>query len=139
MNLFNKYFSFKKPDEILQDLLYSESESDNLDKLVLIYKYFDYITGKATQMPSDTNKSKLVKILDIIKKILGFNEKNQQGQGLNILAPNEMLRKLLITLAQPKAQKNSEKLKNEIRHLFYSLYRSKTLTKNIYKSLIDII
>ena len=133
MNLFNKYFSFKKPDEISQDLFYSKSKSDNPDKLVLIHKNFDYITGKATQMPSDTNKRKLVKILDIIKYILDFNEKNQQGQGLNILTPNEMLSRLLITLAQLKAEKNSEKLKNEIRQLLYSLCISKTLTKTSIK------
>ena len=133
MNLFNKYFSFKKPDEMLQDLFYSKSKSDNRDKLVLIYENFDYITGKATQTRSDTNKSKLVKILDIIRKILDFNEKNQQGQVLNILTPNEMLSRLLITLLQLKAEKNSEKLKNKIRQLLYSLYRSKTLTKTSIK------
>ena len=133
MNLFNKYFSFKKPDEISQDLFYSKSKSDNRDKLVLIHKNFDYITGKATQMPSDTNKRKLVKILDIIKYILDFNEKNQQGQGVNILTPNEMLSRLLITLAQLKAEKNSEKPKNEIRQLLYSLCISKTLTKTSIK------
>ena len=133
MNLFNKYFSFKKPDEISQDLFYSKIKSDNRDKLVLIHKNFDYITGKATQMPSDTNKRKLVKILDIIKYILDFNEKNQQGQGLNILTPNEMLTRLLITLAQLKAEKNSEKPKNEIRQLLYSLCISKTLTKTSIK------
>ena len=133
MNLFNKYFSFEKPDEISQDLFYSKSKSDNRDKLVLIHKNFDYITGKATQMPSDTNKRKLVKILDIIKYILDFNEKNQQGQGLNISTPNEMLSRLLITLAQLKAEKNSEKPKNEIRQLLYSLCISKTLTKTSIK------
>ena len=50
-----------------------------------------------------------------------------------------MLSRLPITLAQLKAGNNSEKLKNEIRQLLYSLYRSKKLTKHLYKSLIDII
>ena len=50
-----------------------------------------------------------------------------------------MLSILPITLAQLKAGINSEKLKNEIRQLLYSLYRSKKLTATIYKSLIDII
>ena len=47
--------------------------------------------------------------------------------------------RLPITLAQLNAGNNSEKLKNEIRQLLYSLYRSKKLTKNVYKSLVDII
>ena len=38
-----------------------------------------------------------------------------------------------------KKEKDSEKLKNEIRKLLYSLSRSKKLTKQLYKSLIDII
>ena len=50
-----------------------------------------------------------------------------------------MLSRLPISLAQLNAGYTSEKLKNEIRQLLYSLYRSKKLTKQIYKSLIDII
>ena len=50
-----------------------------------------------------------------------------------------MLRRLPIYLAQIKAGNNSEELKDEIKRLFYSVYKSKKLTKNIYKSSIDII
>ena len=50
-----------------------------------------------------------------------------------------MLNRLPISLAKLNAGNNSEKLKNEIRQLLYSLYRSKRLTNSIYKSLIDII
>ena len=62
-----------------------------------------------------------------------------KGSGLKILTPNQMLSRLPISLAQLKAGNNSEKRKNEIRQLLYSLYRSKKLTKNVYKSLFDII
>ena len=79
------------------------------------------------------------KITDIVEKILEFNNKIQSGQGLNILTPSQMLSRLPISLAQLKAENDSEKLKNEISQLLYSLYRSKKLTKNIYKSLVDII
>ena len=51
--------------------------------------------------------------------------RNQQGQGLKILTPYQMLSRLPIILAQLKAENNSQKLINEIRHLLYSLYRSK--------------
>ena len=50
-----------------------------------------------------------------------------------------MLSRLPISLAQLKAGNNSEKLKNETRQMLYSLYRSKNLTKNVYKSLNSII
>ena len=49
--------------------------------------------------------------------------RNQQGKGLKILTLNQMLSRLPISLAQLKAGNNSEKLKNEIRQLLYSLYR----------------
>ena len=50
-----------------------------------------------------------------------------------------MLTRSPISLAQLKTGNNCEKLKNDIRQLLYSLYRSQKLTKQIYKSLIDII
>ena len=40
-----------------------------------------------------------------------------------------MLSRLLITLVQLKAENNSGKLKNEIRQLLHSLYRSKKTFK----------
>ena len=72
-------------------------------------------------------------------QILKYNQQNKQGEGFKILTPRQMLSRLPISLAQLKAGNNSEKLKNEIRQLLYSLCRSKKLTKQIYKSLIDII
>ena len=50
-----------------------------------------------------------------------------------------MLNRLPISLAQLNAGNNSEKLKNEIRQILYSLYKSKKLTKQIYKSFVYII
>ena len=44
-----------------------------------------------------------------------------------------MLNRLPIALAQLQAGNNSNKLKNEIRQLLYSLYCSKKMTKQIYK------
>ena len=82
---------------------------------------------------------KMNKIADIVERILYFNNENQEGSGLKILTTNQMLSRLPITLAQLKAGNNSEKFKNEIRQLLYSLYRSKKLTKTIYNNLIIII
>ena len=50
-----------------------------------------------------------------------------------------MLSRLPITFPQLNTGSNSEKHKNGIRQLLYSLYRSKKLTKQLYKSLIYII
>ena len=84
---------------------------------------------KETENPNET--------VDTVESILDFN-RQEQGQGLKTLTPNQMLSRLSISLAQLKAGNNSEKLKNEIKQLLYSLYRLKQLTKNISKSFIDI-
>ena len=76
-------------------------------------------------------------IKDIVELILYFNNEDQEGSGLKILTPSQMLSRLPITLAQLKAGNNPEKLKNEIRQLLSSLYRSNKLTKTIYKNLIN--
>ena len=57
------------------------------------------------------------------------DEENQEGQGLKLLTPDQMLSRSPISLAQLKAGNNSKKLKNEIMQLLYSLHRSKKLTK----------
>ena len=79
-------------------------------------------------------------IVNIVKKIVKFNKQNlQKGHQTKILTPNQMLNRLPIFLAQLQAGNNSNKLKNEIRQLLYSLYCSKNMTEQVYKSLIGII
>ena len=74
-----------------------------------------------TNMSEEEKKpEKPNEIVNIVEDILEFNRK-QQGQVLKILTPNQMLNRLPISLAQLKAGNNSEKLKNEIRQLLYSL------------------
>ena len=59
------------------------------------------------------------------------DEESQEGKGLKILTPNQMLKRLPIALAQVKAGNNSKSLLNEIRQIVYSLYRSKEITKKV--------
>ena len=54
-------------------------------------------------------------IIDIVVQILDFNKQKQQGQGLKILTPQQMLSRLSVSLVQLKVGNNSEKSKNEIR------------------------
>ena len=67
-------------------------------------------------------------IVDIVELILAFNNQ-QRGQELKLLAPDQMLSRLPISLAQLKTGNNSENLKNQIRQLLYSLYKSKKTYK----------
>ena len=94
------------------------------------------IAEQIAELRSTEPRQKMLKILNYLGEI--FNGLTE-GKGLKILTPNQMLSRLPIPLAQLKATNNSEKLKNKINQLLCSLYRSKNLTKQIYKSLVDII
>ena len=96
------------------------------------------LNNKTTKMFKNENE-KANEILDIVSQIIDFNEQNQKEQRLKILTPKQMLSRVPISLAQLKAGNNCEKLKNEIRQLLYSLYRSKKLSKTIYNNLINAI
>ena len=110
---------------------------------------FPYIDGFKVEKESDEESDEestlenkeidATDMSDLESEDSAAERRNEQGQGLKILTPNQMLGRLPISLAQLKAGNNSEKLKNKIRQLLYSLYRSKKLTKQLYKSLIDII
>ena len=100
------------------------------------------IDGDKTEKISkeETKNEKPDDTLGIVNEIFDFNKEIQkQGSDLKIQTPNQMLTRLPISLAQLKEGNNSEKLKNQIRQVLYSLYRSKKLTKKLYKSLIGII
>ena len=75
----------------------------------------------------------MLKIFNYLTEI--FNGPTE-GKGFKILTPNQILRRLPISLSQLETGNNSEKLTNEIRQLLFSLYRSKNLTKQLYKSLV---
>ena len=78
------------------------------------------------QMSEDkTEIEKPLEMVGIVERILDFNRQNEEGQGLKILTPQQMLNRLPISLAQLEAWNNLEKRKNEIRQLVHSLYSSK--------------
>ena len=121
--------------------LRDSSDERNKDMVESINKKLTKMKNIVKNVPKDkvSRVEENEKIIDIVERILELNSEEQLGLGLKILTPNQMLSRLPITLAQLKAGNNSEKLKNEIRQLLYSLYRSKKLTKQLYKSLVDII
>ena len=67
------------------------------------------------------------------------SDTSKKGEGLKILTNKQMLNRLPILLTQIQAGNNSKSLKNELRQILYSLYRSKVLTKTAYNNLIKSI
>ena len=140
--MFKDYFNFEVRTALAKKLCKTKDKKKNNDLVELIKVKWSNLKDEIKEMSKqEIENKKLDKILEIVQEILTFNRENreQQGLGLKFLTPNQMLSTLPITLAQLKAGNNSEKVKNEIRQLLYSLYRSKKLTKQLYKSFIDII
>ena len=63
----------------------------------------------------------------------------KHGKGLQILNPKQMLQILPITLAQTKEGSTSENLLNEIRHIIFSFYWVKEITKKVYNYIMNSI
>ena len=121
---------------MLKDLCRVNDKYKNNDLVNVIKMGLSDLKNETEYMGEDEKKiEKPNKITDIVKEILQFNKQNQQGQGLKIPTPDQMLSRLPITLAQLKAGNNSLRLKNEIRQLLHYLYRSKKSTKTIYNHL----
>ena len=90
-----------------------------------------------TDDQKDHEHSEITDMPELESEESAAQRRNQSARGLKILTPDQKLSRLPIMLAQLKAGNNSDKLKNEIRQLLYSLYRSKKLTKTIYNNLIN--
>ena len=131
--LFKEHFNFQRPSDMLKYLHQANDRGKN-DKLVsVIISGLEDLKKKIREMSEEEREiEKPEKIVKIVKKILKFNKEKQKGEGLKILIPSQMFSRLPISLAQLKAGNNSEKLKNEIRQLLYSLYRSKNMSRQVY-------
>ena len=100
---------------------------------------FPYIDGFQVKEEEIDKEMDTTIITELECEEAAAERRNQQGEGVKILTPNQMLSRLPISLAQLKPGNNSEKLRNEIRQLLYSLYRSKDITKQVYNNLMKPI
>ena len=94
------------------------SFSKNQEKMKRYKKGLEYIADLYNiKSGSDTSKKD--------------SDTSKKGEGLKILTNKQMLNRLPILLSQIQAGNNSKSLKNELRQILYSLYRSKVLTKTV--------
>ena len=139
--IFKKYFNFQRPSDMLMFLNKTNDKEKNIELVNVINSGLKDLKEEIKKMSqAEIENEDPESIVEIVEKILKFNKQNQQkGQGIKILTPNQMLNRLPIALAQLQAGNNSNKLKNEIRQLLYSLYRSKNMTKQVYNNLMNYI
>ena len=115
--MFKKYFNFTSPTVLTKQLFKIKNKKENNGLVNIINSGLIDLRDEIEKMSEDEKETeKPNKILEIVEEILTFNRENrkQQGLGLKILTPNQVLSRLPISLAQLKAGNNSEKLKNEI-------------------------
>ena len=83
--------------------------------------------------------ARYLKYIVDLYNIKSGSDTSKIDEGLKILTKKQMLNRLPILLAQIQTGNNSKSLKNELRQILYSLYRSKVLTKTVYNNLIKSI
>ena len=108
---FNYYFiKYQNPSDMYKKLLKTKGKK-NEDQVYSIKEILDQIK-KSNKSAKEYVIKKNENIINIVERILYFNQLEQQGSGLKFLTPNQMLSRLPITLAHLKAGNNSEELKN---------------------------
>ena len=110
---------------------------DNVEKLKK-YKSENISSFSPNQIKMKRYARDLKDIVDLYNLKSG-SDTSKKGEGLKILTNKQMLNRLPLLLAQIKAGNNSKSLKNELRQILYSLYRSKILTKTMHNNLIKSI
>ena len=109
--LFNAYFTdYQSPSSMYKKL--SETKGAvNEFRVDSIKEVLSKLQRMIDYMPKDDvlKIGENEKIIDVVERILNFNQLNHAGKGLKLLAKC--------------SGNNSEKLKYEIRQLLYSLYR----------------
>ena len=124
---FQKHFKFTKPSALLKELYRIKNKKENKKLVDLIKSGLRDLKDEIKEMSeNEIEIERPDKMVDLVQEILEFNGQNQEGQGLKILTPQQMLNRLPISLAQLQTRNNSQKLKNKIRQLLYSLCRSKS-------------
>ena len=106
--LLKKHFNFQRPSDIFNSLN-SINDIENKNKLVnVINSGLKDLKEEIKKMPGEERKiEKPDKIAKIVDEILKFNKQKQEGKGIKILTPSQMLSRLPISLAQLEAGNNS--------------------------------
>ena len=111
---------------------------------VVKFEYYQFEKEPGSVSPNK-KKKKMRRYVKNLKDIAEFynlksgSDTSKKGGGLKILTNKQMLNRLSILLTQIQAGNNSKSLKNELRQILYSLYRSKVFTKTVYNNLIKSI
>ena len=141
-NKFNTEEITKSLKKLRNKLINPSEFKEEYNKFVDNIVKFEYYKSKKEPGSVSPNQKKMIRYARNLKDIIDLynlkseSDTSKKGEGLKILNNKQMINRLPILLAQIEAENNSIKLKNEVRQILYSLYRSKLLTKTVYNNLI---
>ena len=109
--LLRKHFLVQNLRLLLKNLEKSKNNTEKINIQVnLIKSGLSDSKNEIKEMSEDEEETEQPnETVDIVEKILEFNNQSQEGKGLKTLTPDQMLSRLPVTLAQIKAGNNSEK------------------------------
>ena len=112
LEFFRRLFGYSSPSDMRKALNEKKKPGKNRAEVNTIENRLTNLTE--TLKSSPTSDAKEIKnrnsMLEFVELILYFNQQNQVGKGLKLLT--QMFSRLPISVAQLKARKSSEKLKN---------------------------
>ena len=100
--MFKKHFDYSTPVDLTKKLLRIKDANKNNKYVEKIKNRWNNLKDEIKEMSKEEIKiEKPNEMLKIIDNIIDFNKEvqKQQGSGLKILTPNQMLSRLPITLA----------------------------------------
>ena len=149
------FIKFKDPLHIFKSIHNGDTPLEDIEKEQIEFKRD---LGRIKQGDPRDKSEERNNTIDIIKNLYNSREEvvkmfndyasnisrniydsKQEGTGLKILTPKQVLQRLTISLAQIKAGNNSQSLLNEIRQIVYSLCQSKEITKKVYNDILKSI
>ena len=135
----------KSLDRLHNKLINFSEFNEEYNKFMVNVVKFEYCKSEKEPGSVSPNQKNMIRYAKSLKDIVDLynlksgSDTSKKGEGLKILNNKQMLNRLPILLAQIQAGNNSNKLKNEIKQILYSLYRSNVLTKTVYNNLIKSI
>ena len=109
--------------------LFINLRGSNVNPKEVLKKLINFKSDLGEIRKSEIKNRKLIFFRDYSFVLSGSEYKAKYGRSLKILAPEQILQKLLILLAQVKVGNTFENLLNEMRQIIYFLYWAKELLK----------
>ena len=125
LDLIQEHFNYNNLEGMLESLNNTKNTYTNEVKVSLIKSGLGDLENEIKPMSRNEIKSERPDVIvKLVEKILDINNKNQQGQGLKILTPQQMFNRLPTSLAQLEVGNNSENYPKQSINIWLVLFKN---------------